>query len=75
MVTKAFKLFTAGILTWKSIVDHILLYEHPPINCEIQDRFLLVYFGWRFLQMATVFGDIIVRRVSYIKLRNPNNPI
>jgi len=41
MVTKVLKLFTAGIVRWKSNFDHTLLLKLPPINCE---RALLVFF-------------------------------
>ena len=63
MVTEVFKIFTAGIVRWKSIFDHTLLLKLPPINCE---RALLVYFaGLSFLANGHIFGryDCAVRKL------------
>lgn len=61
MVTKVFKLFTAGIVRWKLDFDHTLHLKLPPINCE---RALLVFFaGLSFLANGHNFGrhDCAVR--------------
>lgn len=63
MVTKVLKLFTAGIVRWKSNFDHTLLLKLPPINCE---RALLVFFaGLSFLANGHNFGryDCAVRKL------------